>query len=325
MLASFLITFREGLEAFLIVGIILSYLGKLQATKYNKFIYLGVFIGVVISIIIAYVFQVIIYGMDNETYQHYLMIFILLFATLVLSYMVVWMANQSKQIKGEIEENIKKLVTAGNIAGMVFLAFLAVLREGFETVLFFSSLSFSESITFEDGLIGALSGLVLSIILVYFLMKGAKNIPIKSNDYSETEIVDSIGSAHMALELMQSRFADGAGQSFYENLADCMFNQGVYVGPELDKNTAINTSKVKITVAQGAKVREFEGEHPNKRAIDGLIWLVNYMNARGVELKAGAVIITGSFKGIVDMTFDIETTISYEGLGEYQVNFIRKI
>ncbi|WP_108060764.1 FTR1 family iron permease [Poseidonibacter lekithochrous] len=180
MLASFLITFREGLEAFLIVGIILSYLGKLQATKYKKFIYLGVLIGVVISIIIAYIFQVVIYGMDNETYQHYLMIFILLFATLVLSYMVVWMANQSKQIKGEIEENIKKLVTAGNIAGMVFLAFLAVLREGFETVLFFSSLSFSESITLEDGLIGAFSGLVLSIVLVYFLMRGAKNIPIKS-------------------------------------------------------------------------------------------------------------------------------------------------
>lgn len=180
MLASFLITFREGLEAFLIVGIILSYLAKLQETKYNKFIYLGVFIGIFISIIIAYIFQVVIYGMDNETYQHYLMIFILLFATLVLSYMVVWMANQSKQIKGEIEENIKKLVTAGNIAGMVFLAFLAVLREGFETVLFFSSLSFSESITLEDGLMGAVLGLVLSIVLVYFLMKGAKNIPIKS-------------------------------------------------------------------------------------------------------------------------------------------------
>ena len=42
MLASFLITFREGLEAFLIIGIILSYLTKLQATQYNKFIYLGV-------------------------------------------------------------------------------------------------------------------------------------------------------------------------------------------------------------------------------------------------------------------------------------------
>jgi high-affinity iron transporter len=180
MLASFLITFREGLEAFLIVGIILSYLGKLQATKYNKFIYIGVILGVIISLFIAYIFQVVIYGMDNELYQHYLMIFILLFATIVLSYMVVWMANQSKQIKGEMEENIKKLVTAGNIAGMVFLAFLAVLREGFETILFFSSLTLTEGFTMEQGLMGAVLGLVLSLALVYALMKGAKNIDIKS-------------------------------------------------------------------------------------------------------------------------------------------------
>lgn len=179
MLASFLITFREGLEAFLIVGIILSYLGKLQATRYNKYIYIGVISGIIISLLIAYLFQVVLYAIDNENYQHYLMIGILLFATVVLSYMVVWMANQSKQIKGKVEENIKTLVTTGNIAGMVFLAFLAVLREGFETVLFFSSLSFSESFSFQEGMIGALAGLVLSMILVYALMKGAKNIPIK--------------------------------------------------------------------------------------------------------------------------------------------------
>jgi high-affinity iron transporter len=180
MLASFLITFREGLEAFLIVGIILSYLGKLNARQFNKYIYLGVFLGVIISLFIAYVFQVVIYGMDNEVYQHYLMIFILLFATVVLSYMVVWMANQSKQIKGEIEKNIENLVTAGNIAGMVFLAFLAVLREGFETVLFFSSLSLTQSFTMQEGLQGAILGLGASIILVWALMKGAKNIPLQS-------------------------------------------------------------------------------------------------------------------------------------------------
>lgn len=180
MLASFLITFREGLEAFLIVGIILSYLTKLDAKEYNKFIYLGVFLGIIVSMFIAYIFQVLIFSIDNEHYQHYLMIFILLFATIVLSYMVVWMSNQSKQIKGEMEENLKKLVTTGNIIGMVFLAFLAVLREGFETVLFFSSITLTEGFTMEQGLIGAVIGLVLSLFLVYTLMKGAKNIPLKS-------------------------------------------------------------------------------------------------------------------------------------------------
>ncbi len=70
MLASFLITFREGLEAFLIVGIILSYLGKLKVPQYNKYIYLGVTFGIIISLVIAYIFQVVFYGLE-EHYQHY--------------------------------------------------------------------------------------------------------------------------------------------------------------------------------------------------------------------------------------------------------------
>lgn len=181
MLASFLITFREGLEAFLIVGIILSYLAKLDAKRFNKYIYLGVILGVVVSLFIAYVFQIILYGMDNKVYEHYMMIFILLFATVVLSYMVFWMQKQAKEVSSGIKANLEKLVSAGSIVGMVFLAFLAVIREGFETILFFSALSVSleESFTMEEGLIGASLGLVLSIVLVYLMMKKAKNIPLK--------------------------------------------------------------------------------------------------------------------------------------------------
>lgn len=151
----------------------------------------------------------------------------------------------------------------------------------------------------------------------------AEDLPVKEGGYSEEEIINAIGSAHMALELMQSRFADDAEQSFFESLADCMINQGVYVGPEIDKNTAIGVSSVQIKVTQGDEVRELDGKHPNDRAIDGLIWLVNYMGERGVGLSAGAAIITGSFKGIVPMAFDIETTIAYEGIGEYSVTFKR--
>jgi 2-keto-4-pentenoate hydratase len=151
----------------------------------------------------------------------------------------------------------------------------------------------------------------------------AKDLPAKAGDYSEAEIIDAIGSAHMALELIQSRYADDADQSFFESLADCMVNQGVYIGAQIDKATAIEVSGVQIKVTQGDDVRVLDGKHPNPRAIDGLVWLVNYMGKRGVGLKAGAAIITGSFKGIVNMAFDIETTIAYEGLGEYAVTFKR--
>lgn len=151
----------------------------------------------------------------------------------------------------------------------------------------------------------------------------SKDLSPKASPYSEAEIIDAIGSAHMALELMQSRYAEDAGQNFYESLADGMLNQGVYVGPEIDKDEALTTSTVKINVSQDQDVRELDGKHPNPRAVDGLIWLVNYMNERGVTIKAGHPIITGSFKGIVPMAFDIETTIEYEGIGKFTVTFKR--
>ena len=156
---------------------------------------------------------------------------------------------------------------------------------------------------------------------ICFVLK--HDLPARESGYSEGDVIAAIGSAHMALELMQSRFADDAGQSFFESLADCMLNQGVYVGPEIDLDTAINAHAIKITVVQGEEKRELDGKHPNDRAIDGLIWLANYMSERGVDLKAGAAIITGSFKGIVNMAFDVETSIAYEGIGEYSVTFKR--
>lgn len=96
MFASFLITFREGLEAFLLVGIILSYLTKLGARNYAKYIYMGVAAGVVSSLIIAFLLQVAVSQFDNARYQHYLMIGILLFATVVLTYMAIWMQKQAR-------------------------------------------------------------------------------------------------------------------------------------------------------------------------------------------------------------------------------------
>ncbi|MFT2112383.1 hypothetical protein [Marinomonas sp. 2405UD68-3] len=150
-----------------------------------------------------------------------------------------------------------------------------------------------------------------------------KDLPARDKGYSEAEVIDSISSAHMALELMQSRFADNAGQTYYEDLADCMMNQGMFVGPEIDKAAAVSVKNISIIVTQNGEVRELDGVHPNGRAIEGVIWLVNYMSKRGINLQAGAAIITGSFKGIVNMAFDSEATVAYEGLGEYQVTFKR--
>ncbi|USD63115.1 hydratase [Vibrio sp. SCSIO 43140] len=151
-----------------------------------------------------------------------------------------------------------------------------------------------------------------------------KALPANPEGYSEEQINDAIGSCHMALELMQSRFADDSGAEFYEKLADCLVNQGLFIGPELPRDKAFDAANINIAVSQGDDVQTFAGEHPNKLAQTPIYWLINTMTRRGVDFQAGEAIITGSYCGIVEVAFDKPTTIQYEGFGEYQVTFKAK-
>ncbi|MGL4356098.1 MAG: FTR1 family iron permease [Aeromonas popoffii] len=180
MFASFLITLREGLEAFLLVGICLSYLAKLGASRYNKFIYLGVGLGLVASLIVAFLFQVVVVSQfESERYNHLLMAGILIFATLVLTYMAVWMQKQAKSQVGAMTARIDAAIHGGNLFGLVLLAFLAVMREGFETVLFFSALLYSgQGVDLQSGLMGALAGLLVSIALVWGLLRSTRKVAL---------------------------------------------------------------------------------------------------------------------------------------------------
>ena len=152
----------------------------------------------------------------------------------------------------------------------------------------------------------------------------AKGLPANPEGYSEDQINEAIGSCHMALELMQARFADDCGAEFYERLADCLVNQGMYIGPEIEREKAFGADNINITVTQGEQTQAFAGKHPNASAHGPVYWLINYMTRRGVNFQAGEAIITGSFCGIVEVEFDKVTTVNYDGLGEYQVSFRAK-
>ena len=83
----------------------------------------------------------------------------------------------------------------------------------------------------------------------------AKSLPANQEGYSEAQINDAIGSCHMALELMQSRFADDSGAEFYEKLADGLVNQGLFIGPEIDREKAFTSAEINIEVTQGEQVQ----------------------------------------------------------------------
>jgi high-affinity iron transporter len=143
MISSFIITFREALEAALIVGIILSFLARTNQTKYNNVVYLGVVSGVVGSVIGAFLFNHIAGGFSGKA-EEIFEGFTMLIGAVLLTTMILWMMKQ-KHIAKELEEKVSVEITKVHKFGLFSLVFVAILREGIETVIFLSASSLMNS------------------------------------------------------------------------------------------------------------------------------------------------------------------------------------
>ncbi len=174
-----LITFREVLEALLIVGIITTYLGRTQNPKYKKFVWLGAGFAVLASIGAAFLFQVVFTSFAAMGSEIYLKIGIMLVSSVLLTQMVFWMAKHSKDMKGSMEGKMDQFVTTGNVVGMVIHSFLVVLREGIETVFFFAAITGGDIGKAVEGW-GAITGALIAATVCYFFFKGTMRIPLKT-------------------------------------------------------------------------------------------------------------------------------------------------
>ena len=174
MIASFIITFRETLEAALIIGIILSYLIRTKQTRFNNVVYLGIGTGVVASIIGALLFNVLAGGFEGKAEQIFEGITMLIGAAL-LTTMILWMMKQ-KHVAHQIQSEVHDKLAEARKFGLFMLVFVAVLREGIETVIFLGASSFISS---DNNLIGALGGIIAAIILGYLIFVGSMKINLK--------------------------------------------------------------------------------------------------------------------------------------------------
>jgi high-affinity iron transporter len=174
-----LITFREVLEALLIVGIITTYLKRTQNAEYTKFVWLGAGLAVLASIGAAFLFQVVFTSFAAMGSEIYLKIGIMLISSILLTQMVFWMAKHSKDLKGSMEGKMNQFVTTGNVIGMVIHSFLVVLREGIETVFFFAAITGGDIGKALEGW-GAITGAIIAATVCYFFFKGTMRIPLKT-------------------------------------------------------------------------------------------------------------------------------------------------
>ncbi len=190
MLASFLITFREALEAALIIGIIAAYVAKIDRKDLNRYIYAGIIGAVVASTGVALVFK-LVYGELQGTAEQLFEGGAALAAAVVLTYMIFWMAQNSKQIKGEVQEKIDLSISKGQTMGITALSFIAVFREGVETVLFLGTLAIH---SLFDTLLGFAAGIVVVVVISFVMFKGMHSLDI-SKFFKYTSILLILFSA----------------------------------------------------------------------------------------------------------------------------------
>lgn len=173
MIPAFLLALREGLEAALVIGMVLGVLNKLKHTELNQKVWLGLLAGLVVSAVIAA--GLTIFGMEFEGRGE--QIFegsAMLLAAGVLTWMILWVQRGAK-FKQELEFRTQAAVgAAGN--GLLAIAFLAVVREGVELAFFL--LAVEKTTSPLQTLAGALTGLTGAAALGWLLFNSSRRLSV---------------------------------------------------------------------------------------------------------------------------------------------------
>jgi high-affinity iron transporter len=182
-LPTFILTLREGVEAALVVGIVMAYLKKSGQSYLKSWVYWAIGVGIALSTATGVAFQWVIQNLGAANQQYASSIepaiegFFGLLAIVMLSWMLIWMTKHAKTLKQEVEGAVDNAVHAQAKNGWrIFgLVFFAIMREGFETVLFIAS-------KLQQGIfpaLGAVGGVVAATIIGMLMFKWGVRLNIR--------------------------------------------------------------------------------------------------------------------------------------------------
>jgi high-affinity iron transporter len=176
MLATLIITLREGFEAALIIGIILSYLYKVGLAQETRKVWIGTVLATLMSVVGGFGVFIIMETTAEGLFQQLLEGFAMMIAVIVLTYMVFWMHGGGKGMAASISSKVQGAIGSGSVTALAFLAFVSVIREGIETVLFL--IGTTKSSLPIEAFTGGILGLALAIIAGYIVFKSSKKVNI---------------------------------------------------------------------------------------------------------------------------------------------------
>ena len=176
MLPSYLLSLREGIEAALIVGIVLSALRQMRRTDLSMSVWAGVISAVAISVLVAVVLTIFGLSLEGPAEPVFEGITVFL-AAAVLTWMIFWMSSHSRHIKSELEAGVRRAAFETGKRGLFLLAFFAVVREGIELALFLTASVFASSEL--QTIVGALFGLFTAVLLGWSMFATAVRLDLR--------------------------------------------------------------------------------------------------------------------------------------------------
>ena len=182
MLAGFLLALREGIEAALIISIVLGMLKKMNRYDRAPVVWLGVAGAAAISVVVAVVLNVLgaeFKGAAELAFEGFTM----LFAAAVLTWMIFWMQKQGRQIQKGLETDVREALSGGQTVALFSVAFFAVLREGIELALFLTAVNFSAPVVGAEapilGWLGGILGLIAAAVIGWLLYESAIKLNLR--------------------------------------------------------------------------------------------------------------------------------------------------
>jgi high-affinity iron transporter len=177
VIPTFVIYLREGIEASMIVAILLAYLNRTGQRAHFREVFMGVGAAVVLLTGGGIAVYLLVDHYDGSNFQTIFETFTFLVAASVLTYMTFWMQLHAKNLKNELQSRSDEALSRGSRWGLGILSFQAVGREGLETMVFTLAIVFASSrqaVTPTHGrwlLLGAVLGLAVALSLAFVIYR----------------------------------------------------------------------------------------------------------------------------------------------------------
>ena len=167
--------FREGLEAVLVVVIILLYLKNTNQRDYNRYVYIGSVLAVISSIIFAILFTAL-FGGFTGTLEEIFEGFTFIISGIFIITLILWVSKEGPKMKEFLEEKVEQSIQKEKVFSITILSFVIIIREGIELVLLLTGATKVGALDSYAVIFGSLIGIGIALIIGILMFFGIKTI-----------------------------------------------------------------------------------------------------------------------------------------------------